>query len=992
MRRLYLFLLAFIALPSLCAQQKEFVFKNFTQEEGLPSNETYYVFEDSRHYMWVATDLGVVRYNGNKFEQFNLPDNVVFQIREDSKGRVWFFSHKALLAYFENEKMHLYKYNQNIAKRIEKINIVDAYVDENDNISLVSILDSSYTISAGGLISAVKTIQSSTKKSTFEISITKEKACFTRMPQRFPFDADSISIIVNWQSGKVKYDIPVSYRGFSHFGGIMSTEGDIYFFFSKIIVKLSKDGSYKIAQAQNEILALKMWGNNIWVGMFKTGAILLNGKTLHSVDESVLTGKSVTSINSDYENGLWFSTLENGVYYVKNTNILHIGSEDKTNVYVSRMAKLNDSVLVFAKTNGLYVYANGISKFMLPLPNITTFDMFADNTKTFFYFGSTPYITEIKKVNTPYFNCLYSLVSPSETVRLNRDSFITNSPFGLILFKSSYTSGALPNLTYDKGYGTQNSFFFHKPAQPYLDEKRNLWAAANDGLFKNSKTYDTMMRFLPGSALLANGVTCIRQMEKEYLAIGVRSHGVALLKDTTIICNITENEGLLSNKIRYLLPVKNQLWAATAKGISVIVFSSYSPLQYSITNIGKNDGFYNITINQLMPFGNKIAAATSNGIYFIGNTEAFLGKQFPPVPFYINTINTYLGDKTNISSLLLPYSNNRLVVKYNAVSFNAYENTRYQYRFTGGDTAWHTTTNTELLLENLEPGRYNLQIKAVIPAQHRQSALQTISITIQKPWWQNNWLRLLAALLTAGLVFWFVKNRIRKVKAEAKRKTELNAKLAELEQTALRSQMNPHFIFNCLTSIQQLIISGNKIDASEYLVKFARLIRKTLDMSAKPFIPISEEKAYLEEYLLLEQLRLSGQFEYNVNVAGGIDAANTFIPNMMVQPIVENCVRHGIKSLEGRKGLINACFSRSGNSVACTITDNGVGRKGISSFSENTFTKHKSYGMDIIQKRLETFAEYNEGESGISIEDLYDADGKPCGTKVILLLPYKKTL
>ena len=84
-------------------QQKEFIFKNFTQEEGLPSNETYYVFEDSRHYLWIATDLGVVRYNGNKFELFNLPDNVVFKIKEDSKGRIWFFTHTAQLAYFENE-------------------------------------------------------------------------------------------------------------------------------------------------------------------------------------------------------------------------------------------------------------------------------------------------------------------------------------------------------------------------------------------------------------------------------------------------------------------------------------------------------------------------------------------------------------------------------------------------------------------------------------------------------------------------------------------------------------------------------------------------------------------------------------------------------------------------------------------------------------------------------------------------------------------------
>ncbi|MBL0359245.1 MAG: hypothetical protein IPP72_21320 [Chitinophagaceae bacterium] len=131
------------------AQQKEFIFKNFTQEEGLPSNESYYVFEDSKHYIWIATDLGVVRYNGNKFEQFNLPDNVVFKIKEDDKGRIWFFSHKAQLAYFENEKMQFFKYNDNILKRIQKIHIIDAFVDSSNNIFLNSALDSNYIIQPG---------------------------------------------------------------------------------------------------------------------------------------------------------------------------------------------------------------------------------------------------------------------------------------------------------------------------------------------------------------------------------------------------------------------------------------------------------------------------------------------------------------------------------------------------------------------------------------------------------------------------------------------------------------------------------------------------------------------------------------------------------------------------------------------------------------------------------------------------------------------------
>ena len=150
--------------------------------------------------------------------------------------------------------------------------------------------------------------------------------------------------------------------------------------------------------------------------------------------------------------------------------------------------------------------------------------------------------------------------------------------------------------------------------------------------------------------------------------------------------------------------------------------------------------------------------------------------------------------------------------------------------------------------------------------------------------------------------------------------------MLELEQTALRSQMNPHFIFNCLTSIQQLIVSGNIVDANDHLVKFARLIRKTLELSARPYIKLKDEKDYLEEYLALEQLRIPGQFEFSIAIDGNINISKTEIPNMMLQPIVENCIRHGIKHLENKKGTISISFHQHPDFILCTITDNGIGR------------------------------------------------------------------
>ncbi|MBL0359248.1 MAG: histidine kinase [Chitinophagaceae bacterium] len=382
-------------------------------------------------------------------------------------------------------------------------------------------------------------------------------------------------------------------------------------------------------------------------------------------------------------------------------------------------------------------------------------------------------------------------------------------------------------------------------------------------------------------------------------------------------------------------------------------------------------------------------SVASDGIYLFENTESLLNKKLPDIPFYINTISNYKGDTSNVKNISIPYSNNRLVVRYSAVSFNSYETVKYFIILTMATLAGTAPPIPELILENLEPGSYKLQIKAVIPNQQRQSANKSF-FTIEKPWWQNNWIRLLTVILLLAAVYAYIIKRVRKIKSEEKKKTDLNAKLSELEQTALRSQMNPHFIFNCLTSIQQLIVSGNKTDANEYLVKFARLIRKTLDLSAHPFISIREETEYLTEYLLLEQLRLSGQFKFMFSKDETINVDKTYIPNMMLQPVVENCIRHGIKSLENKKGMININFQQNKKSITCTITDNGVGRTEKSSFNENAFTKHKSYGVDIVRKRLQAFSEFNNQDTGIEINDLLNASGAAAGTQVILHLPFKK--
>ncbi|MEO6540209.1 MAG: histidine kinase, partial [Ferruginibacter sp.] len=379
--------------------------------------------------------------------------------------------------------------------------------------------------------------------------------------------------------------------------------------------------------------------------------------------------------------------------------------------------------------------------------------------------------------------------------------------------------------------------------------------------------------------------------------------------------------------------------------------------------------------------------ATSSGIYEIAAPEELLDRTPKPIPFYINSITYYKGDTSGISSITLPYKHNRIVIRYSAICFNLPEEIKYYYRFDNTDTGWHEIVSTELVMENLIPGTYNLEIKAAIPGEQRFSSVQKLKLIVEKPWWQNNWLRITTLLFLIAAVFIFIKRRIRSITHREQHNRALNTKMLELEQIALRSQMNPHFIFNCLSSIQQFIATGDKYKANEYLVKFARLIRKTLELSGRPFITIEEETDYLYEYLILEQLRIPGQFKFSIVIDEDIDKQNIEIPNMMVQPIVENSIRHGIKHLNNKKGNIIISLQQKENYIFCIITDNGIGRGKMRLPGHDAFTETKSYGMDIVNKRLKVISQGEEPM--LEVEDLYETNGSPAGTRVTLRLPYK---
>lgn len=205
---------------------------------------------------------------------------------------------------------------------------------------------------------------------------------------------------------------------------------------------------------------------------------------------------------------------------------------------------------------------------------------------------------------------------------------------------------------------------------------------------------------------------------------------------------------------------------------------------------------------------------------------------------------------------------------------------------------------------------------------------------------------------------------------------------------ALRAQMNPHFIFNCLNAIDNYILKNDADHASRYLNKFARLVRNILSQSDKSFITLKKELELLNNYIELENLRLTEKFDYILQVDPSIDIEETEIPTMVLQPFVENAIVHGLAHQAGLKSLFIS-ITPVDNLLRCVIEDSGVGREEALRIKNSKIQTHESKGMRVTEGRLELLQQEVKEKGTVIITDLYDENGLPCGTRVEINIPFE---
>jgi LytS/YehU family sensor histidine kinase len=279
-----------------------------------------------------------------------------------------------------------------------------------------------------------------------------------------------------------------------------------------------------------------------------------------------------------------------------------------------------------------------------------------------------------------------------------------------------------------------------------------------------------------------------------------------------------------------------------------------------------------------------------------------------------------------------------------------------------------------------------------------------LTITITPAWYQAVWFKL-AAVLTGifllsflyrqhrqkeGVKFLMVKQQaeLRQQEAEVKQlKTEFEKRLAQTEMATLRSQMNPHFIFNCLNSIKLYTMQNDTKAATEYLSKFSKLIRLVLENSRTATIPLASELEALQLYMDMEVMRFKQKLSYTISVAEDVDASYIEIPPLLLQPYVENAIWHGLMQKEEGGHIAIAVAMHDAATLVIIITDNGIGRAKAAELRSKTATAKKSFGMKVTSERIALVNRIYHTTTSISIHDLVDGDGQPAGTEVTLKIP-----
>jgi hypothetical protein len=942
---------------------------HITEKDGLPDNEFYNILEDSKGYIWLAADKGLFRFDGTEYKKFQHPEQIglsVFQLKEDENGAIWYVNLSNQVFFIQDEKITLFNnYNSEFKGNLTNLRVANDLLILSFYMKIIIININTKEIvykEEANLDGTNLFIEPSIYKNDLYFGIEGDlikldllnfkKTITSFMPENSYFFQNSTSSIIG-----------------ENLVLFVSNENGMSFY-SRTNKFDSKITKLKANFNSNRIVSAKVIDNQIWYSTKNGMYVCQIEKDSLVVKRHLFPNQFVTDVVKDKHANYWFTTLNNSVFIVPNIEINHVSIPligDK--IKRTQLGK-NNELLISTISPAIYKYS-------FPSEKIQSFK-FNNNPEIFF---------------SRYFNNKYEVHTTTDKYEFNEALKITNSTSSIGSLKDIKNINSLYTLSAHSNYIRIIDIAKHKVVYKkdirgnvvfYNAEEDLRCFATINGLLILDKDYKEEVITYNGKQLYINSIT---QTSDGVLWCSSFKSGLFAIKNKKVIRHITETKGLLSNTNRLIKATGNNLWIAGDNGIQY-----FNTKDNSFKNLTKNEGIVSYNYNGLEIIENNVFVSSPEQIIYFNEKDVFKPYNTPEVFFTNVSIN---NEKQELKpNYTLKEDASSISISYNAIGFKTNTNGQFEYRLLGLDKNWVETKNgvTDVQYNGLSEGVYTFQIRN-ITVNKTESKTKVISFLVYKPFWEKTWffiLIFLLVILTISLVY----RRIIRNKEEEKntllKQLEVKNELIGLKLENLRSQMNPHFVFNALNSIQDYIINNQKNLAGDYLGKFADLMRVYLEQSNRGKITLEEEQNTLQKYLELEKLRFEDSLNYSVDIANNLDAEIISIPTMLVQPYVENALKHGLFHKKNSRTLQVSFSKNSQDIIQCVIEDNGIGRKKAKEINQKRPKSHKSFGLQATNKRLDLLNYGRTNKIGVNIKDLYDDMNNATGTRVVLTIPIIK--
>ncbi|MQP52169.1 MULTISPECIES: histidine kinase [unclassified Flavobacterium] len=925
-------------------------------EEELAGVNIYSIIQDVDNTVWLSTNNGLFHYDGLSFTSVKssiVNDQSLFGLDKDNNGKIYCYNLSGQILYIENNELKQYCQIPE-----EFISGVIYFAFDNNNsliISSKSLLKYSKNLNKFDVIFAFKSNNSEklAKDKNNKIHFWNDNRKYTYFNNSLLVSNQIINKINGTQNHVfITYNNEIVYFSNLYPKAILEEKsGNLL----DVIYKVENDktAAYRPLLSKNHDL--------IWLANSKNGLYCFNLKGKPFFNNKLLfKDYFVSSYLEDNEGNYWLCTFGKGIVLIPNLNVIDYSNDDLIAKDDLNKITKKDNTLFFGGVKGkVYKLLNDNisiqidkSKKIESLKYMANKDLFFINEKI--YDGN---LTNEKSSNT--FN-KYDIFQNKYS-----DSIFYVTRSGLFFLDKNLKEQKI-------GHETRTYCLFN-------DEKRNtLWLGSSTGLeIKKDNKFQKIL--IDNKPVFSS--TIIEVNNQIWIATSV---GILIFENEKLVSKISTANNLLSNMVLKIVKDKQYVYISTNEGLQ-----QYNLKTNKFKNFTKSDGLLSNAISDFEVLNNDIYLITSKGIQKFNFDELLFTKKLPKIKIQNVLVN---GFKQISNNQFLSSDENNIEFSVVSVTYKAKKNLKYEYQLEGFDEKWNTVAfiNNSIKYSKLPAGKYIFKVR-LKEGNTISDELLTFKFEVATIFWKKWQFIVFTFLAIFFLVVYVYKKRLQLLLQKKNEEIEKQKYIQELNKsklTALKSQMNPHFMFNALNSIQEFILQNKKELASNYLGDFADLMRSYLQHSQEDTISLRDEIETLELYLKLEQIRFEDDFKFKIKHKKELPIDSIEIPSFLLQPFVENAIKHGLLHKTGEKNIFIEFVQISNEVLECIILDNGIGRKESGLINKNR--RHKSFATQANQNRLNLLNQNIQAKISLIIEDLYDDNDKSLGTKVTVTIPILK--